>query len=508
MPENTNTTEYNYERIANWLFGRAKIYTSVTDLTEENVINEVNTAIGFHVKNLMEEEYLYWYRRGIMPILWRKKEIRPEICAKIGVNYADQIVSFKDGYFLAKPAFYVSRTDDEEKTEKIKELNEYLYRSGKQEADNDVVDWFHTVGLGVIHVMPNDDEEVPAVVYSLDPRTAFVVYSLNSGNKPVYAVHLVTDNDKVMIDVITKTQIFHLFGTVTGTITTYDPLEYTVTASGVTSVEPNRLGLINIIEYQYNSVRAAAFESVVPLIDAVNLATSDRSDGLEQIIQSLLVFYNCNIEDDDDGNPITPEAIRKAGALFLKSIGENKADLKEISTNLDQSQSQQFIDDLERKIFAICGMPTSNGGRTYDSTGSAALANNGWYQAETVASNTKDNFVKSNKYFDEVFLKILKVKKGFEISPNDFDIKIPGNETANIQSKAQACQTMLAAGLAPELAFTKSGISNDPVADVEMSKKYLALIWGDPDKPEEISRSVDIVEEDNNNGENAIGGAV
>ena len=63
MPENTNTTEYNYERMANWLFGRAKIYTSVTDLTEENVINEVNTAIGFHVKNLMEEEYLYWYRR-------------------------------------------------------------------------------------------------------------------------------------------------------------------------------------------------------------------------------------------------------------------------------------------------------------------------------------------------------------------------------------------------------------------------------------------------------------
>ena len=40
---------------------------------------------------------------------------------------------------------------------------------------------------------------------------------------------------------------------------------------------------------------------------------------------------------------------------------------------------------------------------------------------------------------------------------------------------------MLGAGLAPELALAKSGISNDPVTDVAQSKKYLNLIWGDPD---------------------------
>ena len=43
--------------------------------------------------------------------------------------------------------------------------------------------------------------------------------------------------------------------------------------------------------------------------------------------------------------------------------------------------------------------------------------------------------------------------------------------------------TMLSAGLAPELALAKSGISNDPVTDVALSKKYLNLVWGDPDAP-------------------------
>ena len=45
-------------------------------------------------------------------------------------------------------------------------------------------------------------------------------------------------------------------------------------------------------------------------------------------------------------------------------------------------------------------------------------------------------------------------------------------------------------GMHPELALGKSGVSNDPVADVKMSDKYLKMIWGDPDK-------VDAAEETN-----------
>ena len=101
-----------------------------------------------------------------------------------------------------------------------------------------------------------------------------------------------------------------------------------------------------------------------------------------------------------------------------------------------------------------------------------------------------------------------------DISTVDFELSIVRNETANVQSKAQALQTMLAAGMAPELAFAKSGISNDPVADVKQSDKYIKMIWGDTDKVVESEKSgngqgeAQIVEEDNNNGENETGGSV
>lgn len=466
------------------LFGRRTIYTSTKNLTEENIITEVNRALSYHFMNLSEEEYLYWYRRGMQPILSREKEVRPEICNKVVENHAEEIVSFKDGYFLTQPAFYVAR--NEKASESVKMLNEYLYRSGKQQADNEIVDWFHTVGKGVCYICsnPNREErkEIPAKAYSLDPRCAFVVYSLEAGNEPVYAVNMSVDQDKLEVKVITKERIFDLRGGFVGyTKVTDDPVRQG-TVFAIDKIETNLLGCINIIEYQYNATNMGAFESVVPLLDAINTTMSNRVDGIEQFIQSLLIFYNCTLGKDEDGNDITPEYVRKAGALFLQNVGENKADLKEISSQLNQTETQVLVDYMYQQVLTICGMPsTTKGGASTSDTGSAVLARDGWYQADTFARNTEDYFKKSNRRFDEVFIKLLNLNANFDIKLSDFELQFVRNETSNVQSKAQACKTLLASGFNPELAFAKSGISNDPVTDVEMSRKYLNMIWGNPD---------------------------
>ena len=79
---------------------------------------------------------------------------------------------------------------------------------------------------------------------------------------------------------------------------------------------------------------------------------------------------------------------------------------------------------------------------------------------------------------------ILREKNLLDIKTTDFTLEFPRNETVNIQSKAQAFNTLLTSGMHPELAAKKSGVSNDPVADMKMSEKYLILRWGDPDAPD------------------------
>ena len=488
------------------LFGRRDILATVEALTVENVVFEVNTALQYHFENVMEMDYLYWYRRGFQPVLERRKEYNDWILNKVVENHAAEIVDFANGYFIMEPLFYSSR--GKARQSKIDKLNEYLYRSGKQQADNILADWFHTVGKAALFVESNEDPDIPVKTYALDPRSAFVVKSMRPGNKPVYGVNIVYSGEKALIDVYTQTQIFRLSGTaISGRTTTTRPV-YEATAITVDRVDRNELGHIPIIEYRYNSVNQAKFEMVIGLLDAINNLRSNQVDGVDQFIQSLGVAINCNFDET-----VSAETIKKSGLIALSSIGENKADFKILSEELNQQQTEILVDALYDQVIRICAMPSINSkGTSASVTGTATIFNNGWEQAAAAARNTEDLFKESNRLFDEIFLDILRAKKLLDLKPIDFELNFVRNETANVQSKAQAAQTMLAMGMHPELAFKKSGLSNDPVADVKMSEKYLKLIWGDPDEAIRAEKEGDgqgeaiVIEEDNNNGENATGG--
>lgn len=501
--------------ITNNMFGRLDIYASFDEITPDNIIGELNSALVYHVQNLLQENYLYWYRRNVQPILSRHKEVRPEILNIIQENHADEIVTFKNGFFLQNPAFFVSRRKGAQS--KVAKLNEYLYRSGKQTADNDVVNWFHTVGKGALYVEPNDDPDVPFLAYSLDPRSAFVVYSLRPGNEPVMGVNFVVADERAKFDVYTRDQVYHLSGTAVGKMmSTQTNGDFIATAANVDSVEPNVLGYIPIIEYRYNDINTSAFELALPMLDALSSILSNRVDGVEQFIQSLAIAVNCQFDEDTTANDI-----RKAGMIVLKSVGENKADFKILSEQLDQQQTQTLTDYIYSQIQRICAIPfVDRQGRSYDSTGAAAMVTSGWYQAASAARNTEDQFKKSNRQFERIIVDILRRKGIMDISLNDFELNMSREDTSNIQSKAQAFQTLLSAGLAPELAAKKSGVSNDPVSDMKMSEKYLTMIWGDPnkvDKAEETGNAdektaadgeAEVIETDAFNGEDQIGGAV
>lgn len=487
MAENSvnNTTEQEEKPgkgvLTTDLFGRRTIFSSVDELTEENIIPEVNSALSIHIQNMLEEERLYWYRRGVQPILERTKERNDFVLNKVVENHCEEIVSFKNGYFMTQNCFYVSR--NESKQEEIDKLNEYLYRSGKFDADNETVDWFHTVGLGYIFVEPEtgEDNEVPFRAYALRPMSAFVAYTMGVSGEPAYAGYTVVNDHQIYIDVWTKTRMFRLNGTYDAELATKYP-DRAVTSVQVLETRPNVLGEIPIIEYRYNSTNMAAAEPVIGLLDTVNNVRSNQSDGIEQFIQSLLVITNADLEEDE-----TASTIKQKGMMIIRSTSELAAKVEMLSEQLDQTQTQKYVESLLQNMFAICGMPNRNeGGSSYNTTGAAVLASYGWYQADAFARNTEDLFKKSNRQFDRIIVKILKDKKLIgDISLSDFELHFVRNETANVQSKAQAFQTLVSAGFHPELAMAKSGISNDPVADTQMSDKYLKMIWGDPDAPVE-----------------------
>ena len=344
MADETNTQETIKSIPRILLCGRRDILSAVDEITEDNVIAEVNSALVYHLQNISEEEYLYWYRRGLQPVLNRTKTRNEYVNNKVVCNISEQVCAFKNGYFLMEPASYRSRKPG--KKNKVDKLNEYMYRSGKPSADNALADWFHTVGKAALYVEPTNDNETPLRAYAVDPRSAFVVYSMRPGNKPLFGVNVVINEENAAIDVYTADSVYRLRGSATGRITT-DYADYCVTAVSVKKVERNRLSpYIPIIEYRYNSMNEGAFEMVVDLCDSYNNLLSDRMDGVDQFIQSIAIAVNCQFEEGTTANKI-----KEAGMIALTSIGENKADFKILSEELSEYSGTKRNRSGNEKIF-------------------------------------------------------------------------------------------------------------------------------------------------------------
>lgn len=59
------------------------------------------------------------------------------------------------------------------------------------------------------------------------------------------------------------------------------------------------LNMIPIFEYPANNARLGAFEIVLPLLDAINVVSNSRLDGIEQFIQAFIKFVNCDITKEE-----------------------------------------------------------------------------------------------------------------------------------------------------------------------------------------------------------------
>lgn len=456
------------------LFGRKKILCDETEITKENVLDILRDAIIAHTTNSGEINTLYEYYKGNQPILQRTKTIRPDINNKIVENRANEIVSFKTGYLCGEPLQLVSR-GKAEVSSAISQLNDMMLLCGKSARDKELAEWMYICGVGNRMIQPNRSiilgsiapslakgkafipvDESPFEVFTIDPRYSFVVYHSGLGEPPLFGVKYVKRQDKSFVyTVYTAEAQFN--------ITMGEGLEDEIVE------EPNPLGTIPIIEYPLNNARLGAFEIVLPILDAINRVQSNRLDGIEQFIQSIIVLYNAEIDDD------AAKSLREAGLIKLKSVGDNKADLKILAEQLDQAQTQVLVDYMYQTVLNIVGMPNRNGGSSTSDTGMATIVRDGWAAAEARAKDDELMFKDSERKFLKLVLRIMRDTVGTPLTLADMEIKFTRRNYENIQGKAQVFAQLIQSGYCDiEEAFVISNLSPDPA---DSASKGLA--WHD-----------------------------
>ena len=459
--------------------GRRVIKTSAKEITRENVLEELEKAMNIHRTNSGEIDYLWRYYKGEQPILFRTKQVRPEICNKIVENRANEIVSFKVGYLCGEPIQYISRDGAESTTEAIKRLNDLMFAENKASQDQEIVEWQMIGGTAFRMVLPDDVtavDECPFELYTLDPRNTFVVYSNEIGNKPLMGVTYNKDDlDIYHYSIYTDKFYFEIDGD---------------RVNGINS-RSHALGIVPIFEYPANNARLGAFEIVLPLLDAINNVESNRMDGMEQMIQAFIKFINCDI--DEDGF----QALLDMGAIKVKSVDGQKADVDIVTNDFSQDQSQTFKEDLYSAILTICGIPNRNGGSSTSDTGAAVLLRDGWSLAEARAKDSENIFKRAEKEMLKLVLRICRdSREPINLRLTDIDMKFTRRNYENIQSKAQVLVSMLQNDkIHPLLAFAHCGMFSDPESAYALSDKYYKENMID----REVTKTQDGQENDLNN---------
>jgi len=437
------------------LAGRTVIYTDVAEITRENVLDVLAKATKTHEQNAKDIEYLYQYYKGQQPILGRTKEWREEINNKIVENRANEIVSFKVGYLMGEPVQYVNQGADEYSAF-VSQLNDFMRYEDKEAKDKSIVTWNTICGTAYRMILPDEDvmkkkvgfetDEAPFELYTLDPMKTFVVYFSGFGNDRMMGVTTLATEEGEKKYVGYTNQFY-----------------FEVVEDEIVAWEAHQLGAVPIIEYPANEARLGAFEIVLPLLDSINTIESNRVDGIEQIIQSILVIKGSDATDEDF-------AMAKAyGGLRLPKEG----DAFYISTVLNQSETQTLVDYIYNSVLTICGMPNRNGGSSTSDTGSAVIYRDGWWSAETRARDSEGTFKSAEREFLKVALRIVNKSTDTDLRISHIEIRFTRRNYENITEKSNVLVTMLNNDkIHPKLAFEHSGMFVDPEIAFKMSEEY------------------------------------
>lgn len=468
------------------LGGRQKIISDYTvdDMKDlDKIVSLLNDAMPIHEQNKSDIDYLIKYRNGTQPILDKTKPVRDEINNTLVINHAQMITRNIVGYFLGNPIQYIL-SGDSSKKDAIDTLNRYVQYEDKATTDKEIGEYQSITGTAyrIIYRDGAFGDEVPFEDRALSPSTTFVVYENNISEKPLIGVtyYSIVDDDNKFVGY--KVYVYTPFGL-------YEFLKDGNNAFSVDNFlkfEPYNVGGVPIVEYPNNIWRVGDWELATALMDAINELNSGRLDDIDQIIQSLLVFTNAEIDTD------TYDEMRKKGVVMLKNTTGNKTEVNNISNALDQSGMNLFAKEMEDLLYAIIGIPNRNnraGGG--GDTGQAVELRDGWADLEIVARNKELTFKKSEKMALRIILEMFNVNRLDKLSLVDIDIKFTRNKNNNMLVKTQSYETLLRTKtLTPEDCLTIVDLVSDVNEYISRGKSF----WGDDFasiiKPQQVRRAL------------------
>ena len=450
------------------LKGRRRIFTDATEITRENVITELQTALTTHEANRAEIAYLLNFDKGEQPLV-REKTVRSDIDIKSIANIANEITEFKLGYFWGNPVAMVQKSDklpkgSDKNTDNsgISVLNDMYYAEQKDSKDIELARYVEICGVGyqMIDIKRNpQDGDAPFDLITLNPLYTFVVYSSDVYHRPMMGVTYVIREDYTkMFTVITDDAVYIIdsaYKIKNGKQSKKQFDYFEASRSG----EANPLGEVYIVEYNRSYDRTGCFERQIDELNAYNVLKSDFVNDVAQNTQAI--WWGNDIELIKDETTGEVKGVQGGQWILTKTFGDgHKCDIKPLTLQYDYTGVLNNISASHDEILERAFTPRQSdpGG---GSTGSAMSMSSGWSAAESVACKEALVLKKSFQHRNSLALKAIRKSPMVEqdspvltLASNDIEIRFVRQKTYDLATKVNALATMIQNQINPRVAMS------------------------------------------------------
>lgn len=467
-------------------YGRSTIFANYTEeellagtskQIEAKVLDIMKNSIELHEKNKEEIIYLQKYLYGDQDIKYKEKKTRTDINNKGVENWAWAFQDWKKAFLLGKPIQYAPL--DNIGNEEISLLNSYNTYEDKDQLDQEIYEDIFTVGRGYRYVNSSpitDDDESPFELLNLDVKNTEVVYSSAINHEQLLAF-VETSKKYIVKEVNSKT------GERENAEKYYE--EYTVYTRNMKYVIDNKLGSLRVIartpiihkihiitEYYFNRKRMSFLEICKDIFDDINYVENLDKDDIEAFVNSIMVFTNAEVNEEG------MDAIKKYGAVSIKSTDQKKASVELLQSRLKSLDTQIYYLRKLSALHSILSVPeaTQNGTISNAETGKAVLTGQGFTSATVRVENEEKAFKKCDRNALKVILKICRASSASkikELKVKNIDIKFSRDLSENLLVKTQALNNLMTANIPPEIANAVINLFSDPVAVTKLQEEYL-----------------------------------
>lgn len=386
-------------------------------------------------------------------------------------------VDWKTGYVFGNPIKYAqNKTSD---TDDINYLNKYVRSACQRSVDKEVGTWAYATGVGYYFIEPKSEDfsiekDAPYVLYSLDSDTCAKVYSSFVGNAPLFDLIYTVYEEVNEHGSKKKVKVLDIY--LSDTLYNYEKRAGDSTWVRKSTQDRGLAKPLPLVEKRFNPDGIGIVAMGESMQYAVDKIISNGLDNIEDVVNQIIVYKNCNLGDDEEEKSQTHRAAMKNGCLVVNGTQDTPADVDTLKTELSLSEVKELFSIINEKFHSALGIPmamssTNSGGTTK----SGSEVANGYDNAYNRALDDINTFIKADT---ELLQKIMWIcqntpnNKIDNLVVSDIEIKYSLNLTDNILTKTQSYVNLVQVGVPPTIALRLCKLSNDPEAEGKLIDDY------------------------------------